>query len=152
VAETGEYPQVRLACIHGERHREYFVMSTTTVRYSLSEIPVPRPATGFVEATVPCGSCESRLRVRVLSPAGRRRWKLAWSGLLLLGASIAAPSTIRLIALDALGSAPLPYVLPLLTNVLGLGGVVVAALFFCTEDGVRLTSFWGDAGHRLRRW
>ncbi|HET6707096.1 hypothetical protein [Amycolatopsis sp.] len=40
----------------------------------------------------------------------------------------------------------------MLTNVLGLGGVVVGALFFFTDDGVRLTSFRGDAGHRLRRW
>jgi hypothetical protein len=153
VAKTGEYPRVRLACVHSERHREYIVMSTTTLRYALSDIPVSRPATGVVEAAVACGSCESRLRVRVFSPAGRRRWKLAWFGLFLLGALIATPSTLRLIALDTLDEpATLPYVLPALSNVLGLGGVVVGALFFFTEDGVRLTSFWGDAGHRLRRW
>ncbi|MEV5712803.1 hypothetical protein AB0L41_02835 [Amycolatopsis mediterranei] len=153
MAKAGEHPQVRLACVHGEPHREYVVVSTTTVRYALSDIPVPRPAAGLVEAVVPCGSCENRLRVRVFSPGKRRRWKLAWFGLFLLGASIAMPSTSRLIALDALGDAPaLRYVLPLLADVLGLGGAVAGARFFCTEDGVRLTSFWGDAGHRLRRW
>jgi hypothetical protein len=153
VAETGEYPQVRLACVHGERHREYLVMSTTTIRYSLSDIPVPRPTTGVVEATVACGSCERRLRVRVFSPGLCRRWKLTWFGLLLLGALIATPSTIRLLALDALGDADPPrYVLPMLATVLGLGGVVVGALFLFAEDGVRLASLWGDAGHRLRRW
>ncbi|MBE8520434.1 hypothetical protein ILP97_23585 [Amycolatopsis sp. H6(2020)] len=150
---TGEYPQVRLACVHGERRREYLARSTTTVQYSLSDIPVSRPATGLVEATVSCGSCESRLRVHVFSAAKRRRWKLAWFGLFLLGALIATPSTIRLLALDALDDpAPLPYVLPLLTNVLGLSGAVAGARFFFAEDGVRLTSSWGDAGHRLRRW
>jgi hypothetical protein len=147
-----EYPRVRLACVHSERHREDVRMATTTVRYSLTGIPVPRPATGLVEATVTCGSCESRLRVRVFSRAGRRRWQLAWSGLFLLGVLIAVPSTSCLIALDARGSAALPYVLPMLTEVLGLGAAVLGAMFFCTEDGVRLTSFWGDAGHRLRRW
>lgn len=153
MTKTGEYPQVRLACVHSERHREYLVMATTTIRYSLSDIRVPRPATGLVEATVTCGSCESRLRVRVFSPARRRRWKLAWLGLFLLGALTAAPSTSRLIALDSLDepAAP-PYVLPMLTEVLGLGAAVVGAMFFFTDDGVRLTSFWGDAGHRLRRW
>jgi len=153
VAKAGDYPQVRLACIHGERHREYFVMSATTVQYSLSDIPVSRPAIGLIEATVACGSCESRMPVYVFSPAKRRRWKLAWFGLFLLGTLLATPSTSRLIALDALDdSPPLPYVLPLLTNVLGLGGAVVGAMLFFVEDGVRLTSFWGDAGHRLRRW
>jgi hypothetical protein len=153
VTKTGEYPQVRLACVEGDRHREYVFVSATTVQYSLSDIPVSRPATGVAEATVACGSCESRLRVRVFSPARRRRWQLVWFGLFLLGASIATPSTLRLITLDALGgSAPLSYVLPLLTDLLGLGGVVLGARFLVTEDGVRLTSFWGDAGHRLRRW
>ncbi|MDQ7807528.1 hypothetical protein Q5425_27645 [Amycolatopsis sp. A133] len=153
MTKTGEYPQVRLACVHGDRQRENGFASTTTVRYSLSDIPVARPATGLAEATVACGSCASRIRVRVFSPAGRRRWKLAWFGLLLSGALLATPSTIRLIALDALDDPdPLAYVRPVLTNVLGLGGVVVGARFLFTEDGVRLTSFWGDAGHRLRRW
>ncbi|MEU4250883.1 hypothetical protein AB0F15_26100 [Amycolatopsis sp. NPDC026612] len=153
MATTGEYPQVRLACVHGERHREYVVRPTTTVEYSLSDIPVSRAATGLVETVVACGSCENRLRVRVFSPAKRRRRKLAWFGLFLLGALVATPSAIRLIALDALGDpAPLPYVLPVLTTSAGLGGAVVGALFFFTEDGVRLTSVWGDAGHRLRRW
>ncbi|MFF1614567.1 hypothetical protein ACFVYA_42975 [Amycolatopsis sp. NPDC058278] len=153
MAETGEYPRVRLACIHGERHREYVVVATTTVRYSLSDIPVSRPATGLVEATVACGSCGSRLPLRVFSPAKRRQWKLAWFGLFLLGALIATPSTLRLLALDALDEpASLPYVLPMLTNVLGLGAAVVGGRFFFTEDGVRLTSPWGDTGHRLRRW
>ncbi|WP_410641761.1 hypothetical protein [Amycolatopsis sp. lyj-346] len=153
MAETGEHPQVRLACIHGERYREHLVVATTTVRYSLSDIPVSRPATGLVEATVTCRSCEGRLPVRVFSTAKRRRWKLAWSGLILLGASIATPSTLRLIALDALDApAALSYVLPSLTNVLGLGAAVAGSWFFFTEDGVRLASIWGDAGHRLRRW
>ncbi|OXM60829.1 hypothetical protein CF165_40825 [Amycolatopsis vastitatis] len=144
---------MRLACIHGERHREYVFVSATTVRYSLSDIPVSRPAIGVVEATVACGSCERRLRVRVFSPARRRRWQQAWCGLFLLGALIATPSTIRLIALDALdGTDPLPYVLPMLTEVLGLGAAVVGAMFLGTEDGVRFASFWGDGGHRLRRW
>ncbi|KDN21836.1 hypothetical protein [Amycolatopsis rifamycinica] len=144
---------MRLACIHGERHREHASVFTTTVRYSLSDIPVPRPATGLVEAVVACGSCESRLPVRVFSPATRRRWKLAWSGMFVVGALIATPSTIRLLALDALGgSPPQPYVLPLLATVFGLGTAVMGARFFVTEDGVRLTSFWGAAGHRLRRW
>ncbi len=153
MAKTGEYPRVRLACVHSERHREYLVMATTTIRYSLSDLPVPRPATGLLEATVTCGSCEDRLPVRVFSPAKRRQWKLAWFGLFLLGAAIAAPSTIRLIALDALdGSSALPYVLPMLTTVLGLGAAIVGAMLFFTDDGVRLNSLWGDAGHRLRRW
>lgn len=153
MAKTGDCPQVRLACIHDERYREYLAVSTTTVRYSLSDIPVSRPATGLVEATVACGSCESSLPVRVFSSAWRRRRKLAWFGLFLLGASIATPSTIRLITLEALDdSAVLPYVLPAVLNVLGLGAVVVGIFFFCTEDGVRLASFWGDADHRLRRW
>lgn len=154
MAKTGEYPRVRLACVHGERHREHVVVATTTtVRYSLSDIPVSRPATGLVEATVACGSCERRLPVRVFSPAARRRWKLAWSGLFLLGALVATPSTLRLIALDALHEpASLPYVLPVLANVLGMGGAVAGAVFFFREDGVRLASPWGDAGHRLRRW
>lgn len=147
-----EYPRVRLACIHGGSQREYLARHTTIVRYSLSDIPVSRPATGLLEATVACGSCESRLPVRVFSPAKRRRWKLAWLGLFLLGAAIATPSTTRLIALAALGGAPLHYVLPVLATVAGLGAAVVGALLFFTEDGVRLTSFWGDAGHRLRRW
>ncbi|WP_158263160.1 hypothetical protein [Amycolatopsis sp. CA-128772] len=46
----------------------------------------------------------------------------------------------------------LPYVLPMVTEVLGLGAAVVGAMFFFTDDGVRLTSFWGDTGHRLRHW
>ncbi len=153
MAKPGEYPQVRLACIRGEQRREYLVRYTTIVRYSLSDIPVPRPATGFLEATVSCGWCESRLPVRVFSPARRRRRKLAWFGLFLLGAVIATPSAIRLMALDALGGAPpLRYVLPLLATVSGLGAAVAGAMFFFTEDGVRLASLWGDAGHRLRRW
>ncbi len=153
MAETGEYPRVRLACTHGELRREYLARYTTIAHYSLSDIPVSRPATGLREATVACGSCESRLPVRVFSPAKRRRWKLAWFGLFLLGAVIATPSAVRLIALDALEGAPAPhYVLPLLATASGLGAAVVGALFFFTEDGVRLASFWGDAGHRLRRW
>ncbi|GHG29579.1 MULTISPECIES: hypothetical protein [Amycolatopsis] len=152
MTETGEFPRVRLACVHSERYREYLAPATT-VRYSLSDIPVPRPATGLVEATVTCGSCGSRVRVRVFGRARRRRWKLAWFGLFLLGALIATPSTGRLVALDALGEpAALPYVLPMLAEVLGLGAAVAGATFFCTDDGVRLTSLWGDAGHRLRRW
>ncbi|MEV6824955.1 hypothetical protein [Amycolatopsis sp. NPDC051102] len=144
---------MRLACIRGEQHREYLVRYATIVRYSLSDIPVPRPATGFLEATVSCGSCESQVPVRVFSPAGRRRRKLAWFGLFLLGAAVATPSTIRLSALDALGGAPPQlYVLPLLTTVSGLGAAVLGAMFFFAEDGVRLASLWGDAGHRLRRW
>ena len=153
MAKPGEYPRVRLACIHSERHREYILVSTTTTRYSLSHIPVSRPATGAVEAAVACDSCESRLRVRVFSPALRRRWKLAWFGLFLLGALLTTAATLRLIAWDTLDVlAPVPYVLLLLTNALGLGGVVVGTLFLFTEDGVRLPSFWGDASHRLRRW
>ena len=153
MTKAGEYPRVRLACVQSERHREHVGMVTTPLRYSLSDIPVARPATGLVEATVTCGSCECRLPVRVFSLARRRRWKLAWFGLFLLGALLATPSTSRLIALDALGEpSALPYVLPMLTEVLGLGGAVVGAMFCCTEDGVRLTSLWGDAGHRLRRW
>ncbi|WP_206790327.1 hypothetical protein [Amycolatopsis sp. MtRt-6] len=141
MTETGEYPRVRPACVHSERHREYVVMATTTIRSSLSDIPVSWPATGLVEATVTCGSCESRLRVRVFSPARRLRWKLTWFGLAVLGASIATPSIIRLVALDALDE---PAALPMLTNLLGFGGIVVGALFFCTDDGVRPTSFWSE--------
>ncbi|MEU0530601.1 hypothetical protein [Amycolatopsis tolypomycina] len=153
MTDTGEYPRVRLACVRSERHREYAVMARTTIRYSLGDIPVSRPATGLVEATVTCGACARRIRVLVFSAARRRWWKLAWFGLFLLGALVAGPATGRLIALDALGEpAALPYVLPMLADVLGLGGAVVGALLFCTDDGVRLTSFWGDAGHRLRRW
>jgi hypothetical protein len=144
---------VRLACVHGERYREYVFVATTTVRYSLSDIPVSRPATGLIEATVVCGSCEGRLPVRVFSQAKRRQWKLAWFALFLFGALIATPSTLRLIALAALDEqASSSYVLPVLTNALGLGVAVVGALFFFTEDGIRLSSLWGDSGHRLRRW
>lgn len=87
-----------------------------------------------------------------VQPGKRRRWKLAWFGLFVLGAAIATPSIVRLGALDARGSSPLPYVLPMLTTVLGLGAAIVGALLFFTDDGVRLTSLWGAAGHRLRRW
>ncbi|WP_410655751.1 hypothetical protein [Amycolatopsis sp. lyj-112] len=138
----GEYPQVRLAWIRSERHREYIVISTTTTRYSLSDIVVSRPATGAVEAAVACGSCESPLRVRV--------WKLAWFGPFLLVAMIATAAIIRLSALDALDdSTPRPYVL-LLANALGLGWVGLGNPV--TEDGARLSSYWIDAGRRLRRW
>jgi hypothetical protein len=137
VARTGEYPQARLACIHGERHREHVFVATTTVRYSLSDIPVPRPATGVVEATVASGSGESRLRVRVFSSATRRRWKVARFGLSLLGALIATPSILRLIALDTLdGTDSLPYVVPMLTNVLRLGAVLAGAPFLFAADGI----------------
>ncbi|MDS0139954.1 hypothetical protein [Amycolatopsis sp. 505] len=33
------------------------------------------------------------------------------------------------------GPSALPYVLPMLTNVLGLGAAIVGATFFCIEDG-----------------
>lgn len=153
MAKVGEYPRVRLTHVHSEEEREYIVIATHKIRYSLHQIPVPRPATGVVVDTVACGSCDAHLEVRVFSPAERLRAKLRWLAVLLVGAVIAVVGTSALVALDQADDLSVaPMLLWLLTNAIGLGAVVTGGLYLCTEDGVRLPSFWRDPSHRLRRW